>query len=387
MFLRPLSQITLSDVQGLVGNVAEDHHIEFKQAPVGTSDADRKEFVADVTAFANASGGQIIFGVAEGADGVASKVTGIALKDLDKEERRLADMIRNGTEPRLSDFEFRWIEHSRGRSVLVLRVPRSWRAPHRVTLGGHDRFYLRNTRGKHPMNTDELRTAFTLGQTLIDRIDQFRLDRVDKIARGEVPVHGLSSERPKLVLHAVPLVSFADPPSLRFRYGEVLQSPLGGGGYNHFHTLEGPLTYSPRGTGASSYTLHFRSGVLEGASDFLSEESSKRKTIPLTRIEMMVGQALDGYLDFWRTKEVAPPYYLFVSLVSVAGFVGGASSEFADPSPPLRRANLLLPAQAISDPQSAPVSVLLRPTFDLLWNSFGYSNSTNYDDQGNYRLR
>jgi len=104
--LKRLHEVELQDVQELVGNIAESLHIDFKQAPVGRSDADRKEFVADVTAFANASGGDIVFGVVEGPDAVASQITGISVSDLDVEERRLSEIIRNGTEPRFTDFEF-----------------------------------------------------------------------------------------------------------------------------------------------------------------------------------------------------------------------------------------------------------------------------------------
>jgi hypothetical protein len=252
MLLKPLRQIELRDLEELVGNVAEGLHVDFKQGLVGKSDGDRKEFVADVTAFANASGGDIVFGIVEGADAVASQVLGIPVVDRDAEERRLAEILRNGTEPRLTDFDFKWIDNPPNGHVLILRIGRSWRAPHRVTLAGHDRFYIRNTRGKHPMNTDELRTAFTAGQALEDRIAQFQRARIRLIVDLDGPVDMTGG--PKLVLHAVPLVSFADPPDVRFRYGELLQSPLGGGGYNQIHTLEGPVTHSAAQGGTVSDT-------------------------------------------------------------------------------------------------------------------------------------
>jgi len=135
MLLKSLQEIGLRDLDELIGNVAEGLQVDFKQAAVGKADAERKEFVADVTAFANASGGDIVFGIAEGPDAVASQVLGIPVADLDVEERRLAEIIRNGTDPRLTDFEFKWIDNPPNGHVLILRVGRSWRAPHRVTLG------------------------------------------------------------------------------------------------------------------------------------------------------------------------------------------------------------------------------------------------------------
>jgi Putative DNA-binding domain len=253
MLLKPLREVGLQDVEELIGNVAEDLHVDFKQGPVGIGDADRKEFVADVTAFANAAGGDIVFGIVEGPDAVASQVLGIRVDDIDAEERRLAEIIRNGTEPRLTDFDFKWIEHPPNGQVMILRVGRSWRAPHRGTLAGHDRFYIRNTRGKHPMNTDELRTAFTAGQALEDRIASFQRARIGLIVDGEGPVD--MGGGPKLVLHAVPLVSFADPPDVRFRYGELLQSPLGGGGVQSNTHARGS-SYAHRPAGRNDIGIH-----------------------------------------------------------------------------------------------------------------------------------
>ena len=57
------------------------------------------------------------------------------------------------------------------------------------------------------MNTDELRTAFTAGQALEDRISNFQRARISLIGEGNTPVD--MEGGPKLVLYAVPLVLFA----------------------------------------------------------------------------------------------------------------------------------------------------------------------------------
>jgi hypothetical protein len=387
MLLKRLSDVDLADVQGLVGNVAESLHIDFKQSPVGRSDPERKEFLADVTAFANASGGGILYGVAEGPDAVASHVVGISVTDIDLEERRLADIIRTGTEPRLTDFEFKWLDTGASGYVLILRVARSWRAPHRVTLAGHDRFYIRNTRGKHPMNTEELRKTFTLGQALEERIEQFRRSRIDLIIAGKGPID--MTRMPKLVLHSVPLISFADPPALQFEYGEVLQIPMRSSGYNQLYTLEGPISYfGPQGEAITSYTLHFRTGVLEDVADCTSDYAAQNKFIPLTALERLIAETFTSRLRYWSIKEVRPPYYLFVSVLFVQGYFGRGSGMWAEGGPPSKQEHLLLPAQVIPNVDNtsvATVITLLRPTSDLLWNGFGHRASINFDNQGQYQ--
>lgn len=74
LFGKHLDSITEADLQALVDNeVAEDKLTEYKQELPGGGDSQRKEFLYDVTAFANASGGDLIFGVKEqgGATGSA----------------------------------------------------------------------------------------------------------------------------------------------------------------------------------------------------------------------------------------------------------------------------------------------------------------------------
>jgi hypothetical protein len=113
----------------------------------------------------------------------------------------------------------KWLPIKGDVGVLVIRTPRSWSAPHRVSLQGHDRFYVRNSAGKHPMNVDELREAFTFGETLAERIRAFRLERVRAILADEGPYP--VSPAVKLIFHIVPLSAFAprhgiEPPLYAF---------------------------------------------------------------------------------------------------------------------------------------------------------------------------
>lgn len=64
---KPLADINEDDFEQLVQNaVTEGRRLEFKREPVLTnSDAARKEFCDDFASFANASGGDIIFGIEE----------------------------------------------------------------------------------------------------------------------------------------------------------------------------------------------------------------------------------------------------------------------------------------------------------------------------------
>lgn len=117
---KPLEDIALTDIESLKDNgVVEGHFLDFKITGIGKLDKDRKEFLADVSAFANASGGDIIFGVQE-IGGVATDVPGIDLPDPDKEKLRLENLIRDGFEPRLTNIGMRWLAIAGTCGVLVI---------------------------------------------------------------------------------------------------------------------------------------------------------------------------------------------------------------------------------------------------------------------------
>lgn len=63
---KPFESIDETDLQALcTGQEREGKTLEFKEMQLGTSDGDKKEFLADVTSFANTSGGHLIFGIKE----------------------------------------------------------------------------------------------------------------------------------------------------------------------------------------------------------------------------------------------------------------------------------------------------------------------------------
>ncbi len=187
MLLKKLADVEFADISALRANgVPEGRFLDYKAEAVGGKDDDKKEFLADVSAFANASGGDIVFGVQD-RQGLPETIVGVELDDADREKLRLGDLIRTGLEPRLAAVDFRWLPMEGTRGILIVRVPRSWAAPHRVTAKGHAHFYMRNAAGKHPMNVDELRQAFGLSESVAKRIRGFRDERIDAIVGDGLP--------------------------------------------------------------------------------------------------------------------------------------------------------------------------------------------------------
>src|SRR5438874_12629912 len=109
MIPKPLDKIEVADIVALVTNADEERRtMDFKRDLPGNADNDRNELRADVTSFANAGGGDLIFGVDE-AGGVATGVPGLPGKDADAEIRRMEAVIQSSIDPRVPGFESRAI--------------------------------------------------------------------------------------------------------------------------------------------------------------------------------------------------------------------------------------------------------------------------------------
>lgn len=137
-----LIETTESDVQRLIADrIQEGPHLDFKRdLPAVWNEAAKHELLADVTAFANSGGGDIIYGVAENDAAEASAVCPQSLESVDLVVRRLQDFLLNLAEPRLPGIQVHAVEVSEtGKKghVLVVRVPQSWAAPHRVKTNQH----------------------------------------------------------------------------------------------------------------------------------------------------------------------------------------------------------------------------------------------------------
>ncbi len=75
MLLKRLDDVDLSDIETLRENKAlESRFIDFKAKAIGGAEKDKREFLADVTAFANVAGGDLILGVRT-KDGAADNIS------------------------------------------------------------------------------------------------------------------------------------------------------------------------------------------------------------------------------------------------------------------------------------------------------------------------
>ena len=142
-----MADLTADDLDALVDSGAvEGEQIEFKVSPPGSSkvadpwgesrdfEKSRDKLLAEITAFANARGGDLVIGVAESKEkpAVASSVSPIP--DAGDLCDRLLKAAAACIEPQIPQLNAVAIPYGGGADgVVVCRVPRSTQGPHRIT--------------------------------------------------------------------------------------------------------------------------------------------------------------------------------------------------------------------------------------------------------------
>lgn len=366
----PLEAIDANALDRLVTNgVAESRTLEYKRDLPNPNDKESKrEFLADVTSFANSQGGDILYGI-DAPKGIPIAITGLPVDDPDAELRRWEDIIQSGAEPRIPGLHFRWVAIPDGRGVMLIRVPPSPVGPHRIVFSNWSRFYGRRSNAKYEMDTLELREAFMASEALPNRIRSLHLETVDVAVRGELPV-GLGDD-PKAIVSLVPLTYFREARDLDITPENAL-APIKPSGYmDAIEMIEGVLLHTtPSDNGAvRSYALTYRQGRIDVVWTIGRIVNELRKEeVPLVwpkRFE-------DGLLDA-ATSGVAKlqpfglegPWTVHASLAGIQNFRLVINSEYW--SDPAWRDQVTLPSLRIETINRAALLPLLRS----FWLAFG----------------
>src|SRR5262245_7743403 len=103
-----IDDIKKSTIDSLVANsVTERRTLDYKEFLPGGTDDDKREFLSDVASFANASGGDIVYGVGDERDengratGIPRSAEGLGVSNIGEHKARLEASARDGIAPRI----------------------------------------------------------------------------------------------------------------------------------------------------------------------------------------------------------------------------------------------------------------------------------------------
>lgn len=386
MFAKRIGEITTLDIQSLVeGRTREHHALEYKETLPGSDSDGTNEFLFDVTAMANASGGLIVYGIADVRQGGQAsgtpRIVGLLNVNLGQEMLRLENLLRDTVDPRLPKVELKVVDGLSQGPVLVLRVPKSWLAPHAVVRNAAMRFYGRNSSGKYPLSLDEIRSLFLLSASFAERARSFRDERILRVLADDGP----AKLRPGPVVSAffVPVSSLmpgARLVDLRsiFEHSELWSLIRPGGGYNRYN-IDGFLhSGAAPGFASHAYTQYFRTGAVEAVASWESPLPNSKKDLPSTLIEQGVMAVTQKTMELYISLGVNEPVLVQAGLLRAKGYYMASGSEF-DQIHTIDR-DVVLSPDLLSPDVLFDVPGFMKPIIDSFWQASGRLESPNYRD-------
>lgn len=363
------------EIERLVAaRAAESLTLEFKAAPWDRNDQGKREALKDITAMANTRGGLILIGVAED-NNAASDLAPISTEAAETERGRINDLVTAGVEPRLYGVGIEAVPVDSG-VVLALHIPRSPSRPHRVSSGGSNRFWLRNSTGTYEANVADLKNLFLQSAEITERAMRCHRDRTAVIRRGGI-VPNLSDAPGSIIMHIIHGDAFsgASPvdPKRAFELGEHFK-PLGVHNRTPRFAFEGFLN-TRGGDKCHGYTLVRRDGIVESIK---IELGGKPEILPVYPIEAIVVNWTLEYVRGLSKLDIVPPYYVYVTLEG-AGGRRIAHDMYEDAPEPVQPRDLHLPVAAIEAwDNAAAIGAAFKPAFDAMWNACGFAESLSY---------
>jgi hypothetical protein len=389
----PLDEITKTDIDALVTNqTAETKTLEYKEALPKTTEGQIKEFLADVSSFANATGGDIIYGIKEKREksgkktGTPEDAIGIVGITTDDAKLRLENIIRDGLSPRLK-VQIRCIDGFTKGPVIILRIPQSFSAPHMICKG-ESRFYSRNSAGKYPLDVGEIRSLFLASESLPEKIKRFREQRLAEIVADQTPVE-LSSRR-RFIIHLTPISAFLyksnNPDVTQFSTDDMRRVQQAVLASYYRYNIDGYLGYSGNKDGKRNlYFQIYRNGIIEYVDCNLLTSQVSPDVIPSIAYETRIIEIVSKYLTLMKYLNIETPILIMINLIDVKGVKMGVDPfyTFEDPQP-IDRDSVIIPDVLVEDYADKPDRIL-RTVFDSIWQACGSPSSPNYDENGNWR--
>jgi hypothetical protein len=377
--------ITEADLAELVSaGTPEGLRLEYKRTTYGNADGDKREALKDISSFANTQGGHLLIGIEE-AKGIPTALLGLGTVNVDQEILRLEQLVRSGIEPRILGVRTRAVPLAAGGHCLVMRIPRSWHLPHRVSAGGHNKFYLRNSGGVHEAGVEELRTMFTQGAEVEERAWAFRDKRVAAIDVQRTGRRLVAEGR--AILHILSLAGLmgqvqVDLDEAAKRWNHL--PALGQVGSDFRINLDG-LFVERGGERLHGYAQLFRNGGTEAVRAGLWRDDRGKQIVFARTIEEDVALTVPPHLAFLQALGVPPPFVVMLTLEGMANTTIRAITPMwsSDPEPGHYEAIARLPEVIISEfGTDADYQRALRPIIDALWNLGGRPRALTYDDMG-----
>ena len=390
----PLDQVTVAQLDSLVANgVAEGRQLDYKEELPISLDKDKREFLSDVTAFANTVGGDMIYGVREARDaagnptGIPEKIVGLQGVNIDKLKLTLDSLLRDAVDPRIRGVALHTIPRGAEPPCLLVRAPRTTLGLHMVTFQGLGRFYGRATSQRYVLDCAQIRDAFLEADAAVERARRFRRERVAAVLSGDTPI--LMATGPRAIFHLLPI---AAAPDIGARFLTEKENDLamnlrtleGAGNLNWRFNLDGFVVHTVREPAKQSYAQLFRHGGVEAVSPNVVVMRPDDQSFYGNHLEAALIRCMAAYQRLWETLGVTGPVMAGLTLSGMKGAMMRAGVAFSfDPEP--FTADIVNVPEVVVQDAATPSHQALKPLLDIVWNGGGWPGSPFYTAGGEWK--
>ena len=382
-------QISAEDVNRLIeSQVQENISLDYKMDFDLSKDAEKKEFLYDIASMMNAQGGCLVFGLKERKDdkgqntGIPEEVTGIVIDNEDKTKQQIEDIIKTSTDPQRSNIVIKFIEIE-DKKILIIGVSKGLGFPTMVTYKGTNKFYKRRNTGKYPVDVHELNQMFMQSEDIVEKTTNFRLKRIRSIRSGgvfnDIEIHS------SFFIHIFPfshgdgkVLDLSIAPKMNL---DSLMRPMNASGYfpSEFNVYGYCVASRPVAPHRKifAYDQILRTGIYEAYTAEIFEKYDVHGRNPIYRMEgkefikTTLAKINDG-LEVFKKFQIEPP---FIIALSLHGMRGGVIKDGHEWSQTTFSDDEIMFAPQVLQSYEDNVYKLLKPTFDILWQSLGYSKS------------
>ena len=158
------------------------------------------------------------------------------------------------------------------------------------------------------------------------------------------------------------------------------------------HNYEGRLLYAGQPTGAHTYLQIFRDGCIEAVDTRLfhvfDPATPRRLCCFSLDFEDVLLEGIRQSLRILSRLGVEPPFSIMVSLLRVAEYILYDLNDAAllRDWHPFHRDPLLIPEVTVEG-FDIDLDMIMKPAFDVIWNSSGWIGSPNYTADGKREVK